>query len=307
MRAAYIEAAGGPDSVKVGQRPDPSAGPGEVRVRTRAAGVGPWDVKAMSGMFGELTLPYVVGFEFAGTVDQVGEGVPDLAPGDEVYGTDWRAGSLAGFRVAAASAVASKPKTFTFPEAAALVVAGTTALEGLVDRLAIGEGETLLVTAAAGGVGTIAVQMARARGARVLAVASETNRQYVLALGAEAVFDYHDNDWPGQVRQACPGGVDALFDCAGGDTLEGAFNALKDGGRAVGIVYGGPDSAPRGITFERFSAVSGREQLERLARLADEGKLRVELAAVMPLDQARDALEWVAGGHTRGKVVVTLD
>ena len=212
MQTASIEAPGGPESVKVGERPDPTAGPGEVRIKTVAAGVGPWDVKAMQGTYGALTLPYVVGFEFAGPVDQVGEGVSDVAVGDEVYGTEWRAGSFAEYRVATPSTLARKPGKLTFQEAAALPVAGTTSLEGLVERLAIGEGESVLVTAASGGVGTIAVQMARALGARVLGVSSEANRDYVLALGAQAAFDYHDEHWPAQVREAFPDGVDALFE-----------------------------------------------------------------------------------------------
>ena len=307
MKAAYIEAPGAPASVKVGERPEPSAGPGEVRVKTRAAGVGPWDLKAMQGMFGDLTLPYVVGFEFAGTADQVGEGVADVAVGDEVFGTEWRASSFAEYRVSLASELARKPEKLTFKEAVALAVAGTTALEGLEERLNVRQGEIVLITAASGGVGTIAVQMARALGARVVGVSSKANREYVLSLGAEAVFDYRDRDWPAQVRRAFPDGVDALFDCAGGDTLEKAFEAVRDGGRAVGIVFGGAGSAPRGISFERFAAGSGRERLEKVARLADEGKVRVELAAELPLAQAREALERVATGHTRGKVVVTFD
>ena len=307
MKAAYIETPGAPASIKNGELPDPTPGPGEVRLRNRAAGVGPWDPKAMSGMFGELKVPYTVGFEFAGTVDQLGEGVTGVAVGDEVYGTDWHAGSFAEFRIADPSTFAAKPSKFTFAEAAALPVAGTTALEGLVERLAIKQGETVLITGASGGVGTIAVQVARNAGSRVIGVASKENRDYVLALGAEAVFDYHDEDWPEEVRKAVPGGVDALFDCAGGSTLTQAFEAVKDGGRAVGIVYGGPDSGPRGISFERFSARSGRDRMASLTRMADEGKLKVELAAELPLDQAREALERVATGHTRGKVVVTID
>lgn len=306
MKAAYVETAGSPESIKFGDLPEPSPGSGEVRVKMHAAGVGLWDVKAMQGMFGELKVPYVVGFEFAGTVDQVGENVSDVAVGDEVFGTDWRAASFAEFRVVGADALAKKPTRFSFAEAAALPVAGTTSLEGLTERLEIQPGESVLITAASGGVGTIAVQMAAARGTRVVGVSSAANRAYVLALGAEAVFDYHDDDWPAQVRKRFPDGVDALFDCAGGGTLTKAFEAVRDGGRAVGIVYGGPDSGPRGISFERFSAASGRARLETVAQLADEGTLRVELAAELPLDQARTALERVAAGHTRGKVVVTL-
>jgi NADPH:quinone reductase len=304
MRAAYVEEPGAPDKLKLGELPDPTAAPGEVRVAVRAAGIGPWDVKAMTGMFGKLNLPYVVGFEHAGIVDQVGDGVTDFAPGDEVYGTDWRAGSFAEYRLAAIATIARKPTRLSFEEAAALVVGGTTALEGLVERLGLRAGESVLVTAASGGVGTSAVQVAHDIGARVLGVCSAGNLDYVRSLGAEAV-DYEDADWPEQVKQLVPGGVDKLFDAAGGDTLLRAFEALKPGGRAVGIVFG-QEEAPAGISFERFSAGSGRARLEKLAEMADAGRLRVELAAALSLEQAREALERVAGGHTRGKVVLKL-
>lgn len=305
MKAAYIEEPGGPDKLKLGERPDPTPGVGEVRLAVRAAGVGPWDLKAIRGTFGKLNMPYTVGFEHAGVIDQLGAGVIDCAVGDEVYGTDWRAGSFAEYRLAAVESIARKPTTFSFEESVALVVGGTTALEGLVERLALAKGESVLVTAASGGVGTMAVQVARDVGARVLAVCSAENHDYVRALGADAVVDYHDQDWLEQVRELVPGGVDKLFDGAGGATLVRAFDALKPGGRAVGIVYG-PEEAPPGISFERFNAGSGRARLERLAEMADAGRLRVELAAVLPLEQAREALERVAGGHTRGKMALKL-
>jgi NADPH:quinone reductase-like Zn-dependent oxidoreductase len=306
MKAAYIEAFGGPEKVVIGDLPEPSPGAGEIRISMRAAGIGPWDVKAMKGMFPNTPLPYLVGFEFAGIVDQVGEGVTDFAAGDEVYGTDWKAGSFAEYRVTASNMAARKPQKLTFEEAVALAVAGTTALEGLVERLAVGPGDNVLVTAASGGVGTVAVQVAHDAGATVVAVCSTENFEYVRALGADSAFDYHDDGWPEAVRQTYPDGVDKLFDCAGGRTLEQAFAAVKDGGSAVGIVYGPLDQGPRGISFERFSAGSGPARLETVAKMADEGRLRVELAAELPLEQAREALERVEGGHTRGKVVLKL-
>ena len=307
MKAAYVEKPGDPDTVQVGEVATPEAGAGEVRLKVRAAGVGPWDAKAVKGMFGELKLPYVVGFEFAGVVDQLGDGVTDFAIGDAVFGTDWRAGSFAEFRVAEASSMARQPREFSHVEAAAMVVGGATALEAVGERLQVKAGQTLLITGASGGVGTLAVQIARGTGATVFAVASRENHDYLRALGAHHTFDYHDSDWPEQVRRDSEGGVDALLDIAGGATLAAAFEAVKDGGRAVGVVYGGPDAAPRGITFERFSAGSGAERLGRLAEMADAGKLRVEIAAELPLTSAREALERVLEGHTRGKVVIKLD
>ncbi|MEA2683380.1 MAG: hypothetical protein QOK05_1708 [Chloroflexota bacterium] len=304
MKAAYVEGPGELSTIKLGELPEPVPGPGEVRVAMRAAGLGPWDAKAIQGRFGELANPYIIGFEFAGVVDQLGEGVSDVAVGDEVFGTDWKAGSCAELRVAARGTFANKPSKFTFEEAAALVVGGTTALEGLVEKLAVGPGDTVLITGASGGVGTIAVQIAHDAGARVIGLSSATNMDYLRALGADVVLDYDDKDWPDEVRRDYPDGVDKVFDAAGGETLARAFEVLKPGGHAVGIVYG--MEAPEGVRFERFSAGSGTERLDQLARMADEGRLRVELEAQLPLDQVREALERVAAGHTRGKVVLTV-
>jgi NADPH2:quinone reductase len=165
----------------------------------------------------------------------------------------------------------------------------------------------VLITAAAGGVGSCAVQIAAALGARPLCVASPGNHDYLRALGASEVFDYHDPGWAERVRDAVPGGVDLLFDGAGGETRDRAIGAVRDGGRAVTIVLAGePARAERGITVEAFAARGDRRRLESLTRLVDSGALRPQVAAVLPLEQAREALARVAGQHTRGKVVLRV-
>jgi NADPH:quinone reductase-like Zn-dependent oxidoreductase len=183
------------------------------------------------------------------------------------------------------------------------VIGAGTAHEGLVDRGRLQPGETVLITAAAGGVGSAAVQIAVAVGARVVAVASPPNHDYLLSLGASEVFDYHAADWARQVRAAVPGGVDLLFDAAGGQTRDRALDAVRDGGRAMSIaLQGTPLRLERGITGEAFAASGGRLRLEQLASLVDGGKLRPQVETVLPLDQAREALARVAARHTRGKI-----
>lgn len=151
------------------------------------------------------------------------------------------------------------------------------------------------------------MQIAAAAGARVVAVASPPNHDYLLSLGVGEVFDYHAPDWTQQVRAVVPGGVDLLFDGAGGQTRDQALAAVRDGGRAISIVLQGtPLQLERGITGESFAAHGGRPRLEQLAALVDSGKLRPQAETVLPLDQAREALARVAAGHTRGKIALQI-
>lgn len=307
MRVALAEELGGIDSVTLRERPDPVPAAGQALVRVHGAGVGLWDVGFVGGGFPGITLPFVPGQEVAGVVEAVGDGA-DLQPGERVYGSLFPAGGgFAELALASTDRVASMPSRVSYTEAAGLVIGAGTAHEGLVDRGRLQAGETVLITAAAGGVGSAAVQIAAAMGARPLAVASPANHDYLRGLGASEVFDYHAADWARQVRAAIPGGVDLLLDGAGGQTRDEAIGGVRDGGRAVFIVLQGPAAQlERGITGESFAAHVNRQRLEALRRLVDAGKLRPQLEAVLPLDQAREALARVAGRHTRGKIVLRI-
>jgi NADPH:quinone reductase len=217
-------------------------------------------------------------------------------------------GGFAELALAPADRVAPMPGQVSFADAAGLVIGGGTAFKGLVDLGRLQAGECVLITAAAGGVGSLAVQIAAAEGARPLGVASPANHDYLRGLGASEVFDYHAADWVQQVRAAVPDGVDLLFDAAGGQTRDQALGAVRDGGRAIFIVLHNPPPArlDRGITSESFAANVDRPRLEALSRLVDSGKLRPQVEAVLPLDQAREALARVAGRHTRGKIVLQI-
>lgn len=306
MRAAFANELGGIDRVQVGELPTPTPTAGQALIRVHAAGVGPWDVGFVSGGFPGVAVPFIPGQEIAGVVEAVGDGV-DVQPGDRVYASLFPSGGgFAEFAVASGEGLALVPDGLSLEEAAALVIGGGTACEGLIDRGRVQAGEAVLVTAAAGGVGSVAVQIVAALGARPLAVASSANHDYVSGLGASDVFDYHDSDWVEQVLAAVPGGVDLLFDAAGGETKHRAVAAVRDGGRAIFITPPfGPVELERGITGESFAAHVSPERWEALHRLVVAGRLRPQVNAVLPLEQVRDALERIAGRHTRGKIVVT--
>jgi NADPH:quinone reductase len=307
MRAALAEELGGIDRVQLGNLADPVPEAGQALIRVHGAGVGLWDVGFLSGGFPGIALPFVPGQEIAGVVETAGDGA-GVEPGERVYAVLFPAGGgFAELAVASADRLAPMPAGIGFPEAAGLVISAGTAHEGLIDRGHLQAGQTVLITAAAGGVGSAAVQIAAAAGAGVLGVASPANHDYVRGLGASEVFDYHAAGWAEQARAAVPGGADLLLDCSGGETREQAIGAVRNGGRAVTIVLQGPAlRLERGITGESFAAHGGRQRLEALARLVEAGQLRPQVEAVLPLDQAREALERVARGHTRGKIVLQI-
>ncbi|MBV9579260.1 MAG: NADP-dependent oxidoreductase [Chloroflexi bacterium] len=307
MRAALAQKLDGIDSVVLDERPDPVPATNQALVRVRGAGVGLWDVGFLSGGFPGVAVPFIPGQEIAGVVEAAGDGA-DLRSGDRVYGTLFPAGGgFAELALASADRLARMPERATFEEAAGLVISAGTAYEALVDRGRLQAGETVLITAAAGGVGSAAVQIAVAQGARALGVASPGNHDYLRGLGASDVFDYHAADWVQQLRAAVSGGVDVLLDAAGGHTRDQAIGAVRDGGRALFIVLQStPVRLERGIRGESFAASGGRQRLDALSRLIDTGKLRPQVEAVLPLDQAREALARVAGRHTRGKIVLQI-
>jgi NADPH:quinone reductase-like Zn-dependent oxidoreductase len=283
MKAALAQELTGIGSVELGELPDPAPAAGQVLIRVRGAGVGPWDAGFVGGGFPGIALPFVPGQEVAGIVEAAGGGA-GVEPGEPVYASLFPAGGgFAELAVASADRVAPIPGQVSFAEAAGLVIGAGTADEGLVDRGRLQCGES------------------------VVAVASAPNHDYLLSLGASEVFDYHVADWPQQVRAAVPGGVDLLFDAAGGQTRDQALDAVRDGGRAISIALQGTAlRLERGITGEAFAASVRRPRLEQLTSLVDAGKLRPQVETALPLDQAREALARVAARHTRGKIVLQI-
>lgn len=312
MRAAFVKEPEGVERVELGEQPDLKPTTGQALIKVHAAAIGPWDVGFVSGAFPGIPAPYIPSNEVAGVVEATVDGA-GVQPGERVYASLFPAGGgFAEYALASADGLAPMPEQASFEEAAALVISAGTAYEGLVDRGHLHAGETVLVTAAAGGVGSTALQIAAAVGARPLAVASEGNDEHLRELGAVAVFDYHRADWAQQVLTAVPGGVDMLFDAAGGTTREQAVGAVRDDGRVITIVPNpenptfGPVQFERGIAGDLFGAHITRQRLEALNRMVDAGHLHAQLEAVLPLEQARQALERVAAGHMRGRVVVQV-
>jgi NADPH2:quinone reductase len=250
-----------------------------------------------------------MGSDFSGVIAGLGSGVEDLSVGDEVYGYKLLGnGTYADYMTIRADWVARKPASLTHAEAAGLPCVGLTAHQAMIDALDIQAGETVLVTGAAGGVGTIAVQLAADRGARVVGTASARNEQYVLDLGAEAFVDYTAGDWVNAVRERYLSGLDAAFSTIGGETKRRTPEVLRDAGRFVWITG---DDKP-GPPMERFIAgtytggMPRRDTLEALATLVDAGRLRVSVQEVYALEDARAAQLEVVGGHVRGKLVIAV-
>lgn len=305
MRAIAIEEFGGSDKLQLVDLPTPEVGSDEVLIRVRAAGVGPWDVLSRQGVFGEREFPFVPGFEPAGVVEAVGDDVGDFSEGDEVFAYRFPGGGYAEYVAAGVGITAHKPGSLSFEETAGVPVAGTTAHQGLTDELGVQEGETVLVTGASGGVGTMAVQIAaNILGARVIGTASARNHEYLRELGAADAVDYN-GDWVSVIKEIAPDGVDAVLECAGGETLERSLETVKDNGRVAYIVPAEEEpEPPRGISAHFFSAQPNGDRLAALASMFDAGQLRVNLQEVVPLEEAARAHETVEEGHTRGKIVL---
>ncbi|MFE0640190.1 NADP-dependent oxidoreductase [Streptomyces sp. NPDC058877] len=306
MEAIVYEEFGGPEVLRRATGVAvPEPGPGEVRVKVAAVGVNPLDWKRRYGWvedFYPTVFPAVPGLEFAGTVDALGEGVTELAVGDEVFG--WtETGAYAEYAIA--GTVAPKPAGLSWEAAASLPVAGETARR-VLDLLRVRAGETLFLHGAAGVVGSVAVQLAVAAGITVVGSASEANHDHLRELGAIPVA--YGEGLADRVRAVAPEGVDAVFDAAGHGVLPVAIDLLGGGDAAKEriVTIAATDAAAHGIVF---SGATGepeavRRGLAEQARLAVEGVLAVRLAEVLPLKEAARAQELSESGHVRGKIVL---
>lgn len=302
MRAAQVTAVGGPDVLRVVDLP-PTPGPGELLVRVEAAGVGPWDTKMRQGGFGPQGTPYIPGAELAGTVAALGPNTRGFAVGDPVWAYPALKGATAELVVVPAAATGPRPRSLSAVDAGGAPVGVMTADEAL-DNLELAAGQTILVLAAAGNVGAFAVQLAKARGATVIAQAGTANHERLHTHGAATAVDSR-GDWVTQVKAAAPGGVDALLDPLGGDGLVRALGVVRDGGRAVTLLPGHLPEAPRGIALQGMGVKPDGARLARLAQLFDSGAVRVQTGPTFPLDQVADAHR-AYEAHAAGKVVVRL-
>jgi NADPH:quinone reductase-like Zn-dependent oxidoreductase len=306
VRAVAIERYGGLEEMALVERPEPKPGEGELLVRVEAAGVGLWDAKVRRGEIGGEEFPLVLGWEAAGSVARIGPGAQGFAPGERVITYAYRRGAYAELVATPADQTAAAPVTVGPAEAAALPVSGITAHQAITEELDVRAGERVLVTAGAGATGVFAIQLAAARGAEVIATASERNRAFCELLGATRVIDYTREDVGDAVRSRYPEGVDALLECVGGENFDRSLRAVRRGGRAVGLVDDPPGGAPDGVHVSTMVGRPSASRLAELARLVDAGQLRIEVQEAYPLAAAATAHAVIEAGHARGKVVLTV-
>lgn len=306
MKAMTYREYGDPDVLELTEQPMPKVGPGMVLVKVKAASVNPVDWKIMAGGLDaamDLQFPAIPGWDVAGVVESVGIDAPQFKPGDEVisYGRkDYvHGGSFAEYIALPERVLARKPESLDWNESAGLPLAGLTAYQVLT-RLGVSAGQSVLIHGGAGGVGSLGIQIAVALGASVIATASEKNHDFLRSLGAEPVS--YGEGLAGRVRELRPEGVDVVADFAGGN-LEATLAVLANGGRHASIADG--DVEQHGGTWMWVSPVG--TQLQELADLVDSRGFRVEVARTFPLAQAADAFRANMEGHTRGKIVVTVD
>ena len=301
MKAVQFSRFGGPDVLELVELPDPHPDAGQVRIAVRAAGINPIDWKVRSGAMGG-DLPQTTGREVAGIVDEVGDGVTDAKPGDRVFG--FAAGGGGAAQLALSSDYAPIPPSLDFADAAALPVAVETAVRTL-DLLGVGSGTTVLINGAAGGVGSAAVQIARARGARVIGTASENNHDYLRSLGAEPTT--YGEGLEQRVRELAPDGVDAALDAAGAGALPALVELTGSPGRVVTIA----DFLGAQETGVEFSGGMGTARavhaLSEIGDLIEAGEFTLPVSETFPLEQIAEAHELSQRGHVRGKLVLLVD
>jgi NADPH:quinone reductase-like Zn-dependent oxidoreductase len=308
MHAVRIHRYGGPEVLSFEEAPRPAAGPGEVLLRVHATSVNPFDCAMRAGyMAGYFTLafPAILGTDVSGVVAEVGEGVTTFAPGQEVYarGGVMRAGTYADYAVLPAADVAAKPASLDHTHAAAIPHALLTAWQGLVELAALAPGQTVLIHGASGGVGHLALQLAKLRGATVIGTAS-VNADLAQELGADLVIDYRTTRFEDVVRD-----VDVVLDLVGGETQERSWAVLKPGGILVSAVQAPSETQAHSYGVRSaliMSAPPIGPVLGEAAALLDAGKLRPHVSRTLPLSAVRTAHELLEGRHTRGKITVQV-
>ena len=308
MKAIVVREYGGPEVLHYEDAPRPQPNDNEVLIRVIAASVNPVDGAIRSGKYAEYfhtRLPLIPGMDAAGVIEKVGSKITALKAGDPVYAffTLREEGGYAEFALAKESEVARKPSSITYEEAAAVPAAGSTAWQALVDAAKLGAGQTVLIHGGSGGVGHFAIQIAKARGARVIATASAANQEFLKKLGVDQAIDYTATKFEDVVKD-----VDVVLDAVGGDTLRRSYGVVKKGGIIVTIADE-PDQAAldaHGIRGASISAAPKSETFTELTRLIEDGKVKPVVTQVLPLAEVAKAQEQIATRHTRGKIILRV-
>jgi NADPH:quinone reductase-like Zn-dependent oxidoreductase len=307
MKAIVVHQFGGPEALKYEDAPRPEPKEDEILIRVMAAGVNPVDAFIRTGRFhgGGGKLPLILGMDIAGVVEKTGAKINKLKTGDAVYAylSFKEQGGYAEFAIAKQDEVSFKPKNITFEEAAAVPLAATTAWQALVDTARIDKGQTVLIHGGSGGVGSFAIQIAKARGAKVIATASAQNQDLLKQLGVDQPIDYSTTKFEDVVKD-----VDVVLDAVRGDTLARSYGVVKKGG-IIASITGRPDPAEcekRGLHGSSLMAHPDAKVLEQLTKLIEAKKITPIVSQVLPLAEAAKAHIQIETQHTRGKVVLKV-
>ncbi|HEV8026336.1 MAG TPA: NADP-dependent oxidoreductase [Stellaceae bacterium] len=305
MKAIRIHRFGGPEVMAVEGVPVPEPAGDEILLRVHAASVNPVDYKIRQGKFvGADKLPIALGRDASGTVEKTGPAQRELRRGDALYAMPgFDRGAFAEYVILKANEAARKPERSSHVEAASVPLAGLTAWQGLFDHGGLKEGQRVLIHGGVGGVGHLAVQFAKAKGARVFTTVSRDDLDFVRELGADEAIDYK-----AQRFETVAHDVDVVFDLIGGETQERSWTVLKRGGILVSTVGQPPreKAAQHGVRTASFMALPNATQLATIGRLIDDGKVRPHIAATFPFAEAAAAEEQLEHGHVRGKIVLRL-
>ena len=314
MKAMVITAFGGPEVFEQHDIPRPEPGIGELLVRVRATSVNPVDCKIrQDGGWAGVSPRAVIGYDAAGVVEEIGPGVKAFKPRDEVFYTPLifgGQGTYAEYNVVSESIVAAKPRSLSFIEAASLPLAGCTAWDGIIGFGQVQLGETVLQHAGAGGVGSLAVQMAKAAGARVLSTCRGSNADLVKSLGADVTIDYRAERFEDAVLRATSDrGADLVYDAVGGDTLSRSVQVTRPRGRLISIVDTSGDlntAFLRNLTVSFLFMERAGYKMEALKTLVERGQLKPVIDSVMPLERVAEAHRRLEAGGVRGKIVLEV-
>ena len=316
MRIVTINQFGSADVAKINNTTVPKPSSNQLLIKLKASSVNPVDDQIRSGHYEAFTpLPFNLGFDGAGIIEGVGDGVNDFSVGDRVYFVPEilnGQGTYADFCVVNADLVAHIPDKLSFIEAAALSLTGTAAWESLVDRGRLSASDTVLIHAGAGGVGHIAIQIAKALGAKVITTAKKCNHEILMGLGADVVIDYEDNNFNLNLSDAVGNGVDLVLDTIAGNTIENSAQVLAPYGRIVSLAdYCPPQNLvklwPKNVEIHLVFMSPSAERLNNLNKLVEKGKLKVIIDKIFPLDQVVQAHEYLKVRGRTGKIVLSID
>jgi NADPH:quinone reductase-like Zn-dependent oxidoreductase len=306
MKAVRVHAYGGSDQLVYEDAPIPSAQSGQVLVRVHAASVNPFDHKVAAGAFAKfiaLKLPYIPGADFSGVVESLGAGVSGMRVGDSVYGNCQPVGAYAQFVAAPTATIAPKPRTLSHVQAASVPTASQTSWQALFDHGRLERGQTVLIHAAAGGVGSFAVQLAHWKGAKVFATASSANADFVRSLRADQVIDYKTTKFETVAKN-----VDLVLDLIGGDTQARSLAIIKPGGCLIATTQPPPqdEAGRRGIRAEMIQMKASTAGLIEIGKLLDSGTIKAIVGKTFPLANVAEAWALSLSGHAQGKIVLEV-